>query len=210
MDDKAKKSADFILGSKAADLWLYTCDACANEKVIPKKYRYTTGTGLMNAAEEICDLIESANLLDLREYPRERLGMQRRALAKCEQFGRKVQRLLESRQYPGVNAHKAATWSRAILTVRYMCAKWYSADETTHPQMGGAVRGGRDHAGENRGELRGLGGPCQAWGHGSAPKADAGEVERSHGPRRTSTGGAAPPSAGARENRKENKTLWDS
>ena len=41
----------------------------------------------MNAAEEICDLIESANLLDLREYPRERLGMQRRALAKCEQFG---------------------------------------------------------------------------------------------------------------------------
>lgn len=76
MDDKAKKSADFILGSKAADLWLYTCDACANEKVIPKKYRYTTGTGLMNAAEEICDLIESANLLDLREYPRERLGMQ--------------------------------------------------------------------------------------------------------------------------------------
>ena len=74
MDDKAKKSADFILGSKAADLWLYTCDACANEKVIPKKYRYTTGTGLMNAAEEICDLIESANLLDLREYPRERLG----------------------------------------------------------------------------------------------------------------------------------------
>lgn len=109
MDDKAKKSADFILGSKAADLWLYTCDACANEKVIPKKYRYTTGTGLMNAAEEICDLIESANLLDLREYPLERLGMQRRALAKCEQFGRKVQRLLESRQYPGVNAHKAAT-----------------------------------------------------------------------------------------------------
>ena len=41
MEDKAKKSADFILGSKAADLWLYTCDACANEKVIPKKYRYT-------------------------------------------------------------------------------------------------------------------------------------------------------------------------
>lgn len=39
MDDKVKKSADFILGNKAADLWLYTCDACANEKVIPKRYR---------------------------------------------------------------------------------------------------------------------------------------------------------------------------
>lgn len=35
---------DFILGTKAADLWLYTCDLCANDKIIPKKYRYTTGT----------------------------------------------------------------------------------------------------------------------------------------------------------------------
>lgn len=75
MDDKVKKSADFILGNKAADLWLYTCDACANEKVIPKRYRYTTGTGLMNTAEEICDMIEGANLLDLRENPGERLAI---------------------------------------------------------------------------------------------------------------------------------------
>lgn len=129
MDDKAKKGADFVLGNKAADLWLYTCDACANEKVIPKKYRYTTGTSLMNAAEEICDLIEGANLIDLRERPEERLSMQRRALARCEKLGRKITRLLESRQYPGVTAHKAATWSRAVLTVRYMCASWYGKDQ---------------------------------------------------------------------------------
>ena len=32
MDDKVKKSADFILGNKAADLWLYTCDACATRR----------------------------------------------------------------------------------------------------------------------------------------------------------------------------------
>lgn len=54
--------------------------------------------------------------------------MQRRALAKCEKFGRKVQRLLESKQYPGVSAHKAAIWSKYILTVRYMCASWNSKD----------------------------------------------------------------------------------
>lgn len=119
---------EFLLGNKAADLWLYTCDACANEKVIPKKYRYTTGTGLMNAAEEICNLIESANLLDLRDSPMERLSMQRRALARCEVMERRVQRLLESRQYPGVNPHKAATWGKAIMTVRYMCASWYKKD----------------------------------------------------------------------------------
>lgn len=52
MDRKPTKQEEkeFILGNKAADLWLTICDACANEKVIPKKYRYTTGTGLMNTA----------------------------------------------------------------------------------------------------------------------------------------------------------------
>ena len=39
-----RQTDDFKLGNKAADMWLYTADACANEKVIPKKYRYTTGT----------------------------------------------------------------------------------------------------------------------------------------------------------------------
>lgn len=46
-----RQTDDFKLGNKAADMWLYTADACANEKVIPKKYRYTTGTALMNGAE---------------------------------------------------------------------------------------------------------------------------------------------------------------
>lgn len=129
MDDREKKSADFVLGNKAADLWLYTCDACANEKVIPKKYRYTTGTGMMNTAEEICDLIESANLTDLRTNPAERLSMQRRAMACCEKMEHKIARMLESKQYPGVNPHKAATWTKAVLTVRYMCASWHKKDQ---------------------------------------------------------------------------------
>lgn len=44
-----KNQDDFILGGKAADLWLRTADMCANKKVIPVKYRYTTGTGMMQA-----------------------------------------------------------------------------------------------------------------------------------------------------------------
>ena len=120
---------DFILGSKASDLWLYTSDACANDKIIPKKYRYTTGTSLMNDVDAICELIEGANLLDLREEPRERLAAQRQALRKLEKLGRKITRLLESKQYPGINAQKAAAWSKRVLTVRYMCASWYGKDK---------------------------------------------------------------------------------
>lgn len=45
-----QEQREFLLGNRAADLWLYTCDACANEKIIPKKYRYTTGTSLVNSA----------------------------------------------------------------------------------------------------------------------------------------------------------------
>ena len=91
-----RQTDDFKLGNKAADMWLYTADACANEKVIPKKYRYTTGTALMNGAE--------------------------------------------SKQYPGVSGQKAATWSKAVMTVRYMCAAWYEKDRSRAAQAREDVR----------------------------------------------------------------------
>ena len=109
-----RQTDDFKLGNKAADMWLYTADACANEKVIPKKYRYTTGTALMNGAEAICSCIEGANLIDLRERPAERLAMQREALCACKKLERKILRMAESKQYPGVSGQKAATWSKAF------------------------------------------------------------------------------------------------
>ncbi len=126
-----RQTDDFKLGNKAADMWLYTADACANEKVIPKKYRYTTGTALMNGAEAICSCIEGANLIDLRERPAERLAMQRE---------RKILRMAESKQYPGVSGQKAATWSKAVMTVRYMCAARYEKDRSRAAQAREDVR----------------------------------------------------------------------
>ena len=136
-----RQTDDFKLGNKAADMWLYTADACANEKVIPKKYRYTTGTALMNGAEAICSCIEGANLIDLRERPAERLAMQREALCACKKLERKILRMAESKQYPGVSGQKAATWSKAVMTVRYMCAAWYEKDRSRAAQARGAFGG---------------------------------------------------------------------
>lgn len=132
MNDKQGKGGDdFLLGTRASELWLYTCDVCANEKIIPKKYRYTTGTSLMNDVEAICELIEGANLLDLRDRleAQDRLREQKNALRKLEKLNRKIKRLLESKQYPGVTPDKAAYWSKKVLTVRYMCASWYGKDK---------------------------------------------------------------------------------
>ena len=122
---------DFVLGTKASDLWLYTCDVCANDKVIPKRYRYTTGTSLMNDVETICELIEGVNLLDPRDRQeaQDRLRDQKSALRKLEKLGRKIKRLLESKQYPGVTPEKARHWSKMVLTVRYMCASWHGKDK---------------------------------------------------------------------------------
>lgn len=130
-----RKSDEFLLGNRAADLWLYTCDVCANEKVIPKKYRYTVGTGLMETAEKICAYIEEANLIDLREAPRERLLLQRKALRECRKLERKILRMKESKQFPGVSSDKAAVWSKAVLTVRYMGAAWYEKDKARAEPM---------------------------------------------------------------------------
>lgn len=141
-----QQAEEFKLGNRAADLWLTIADACANEKVIPKKYRYTTGTSLMNTVEAICGSIEEANMIDLREAPRSRLTLQRQALRECKVLERKILRMKESKQYPGVNSSKAATLSKAVLTVRYMCAAWYDKDKGRAPHspmdagQGGQVR----------------------------------------------------------------------
>lgn len=129
-----KQQEEFRLGNKAADLWLYTADACANEKVIPKKYRYTTGTGLMNCADSICTCIEGANLIDLREEPGRRLHMQREAMRECVKLERRIQRMTESKQYPGVNPGKCAVWCKAVMSVRYMCAAWHEKDKARAQQ----------------------------------------------------------------------------
>lgn len=120
---------EFRLGNMAADLWLYTADACANEKVIPKKYRYTTGSSLIRCSEKICTCIEGANLIDLREDSTRRLAMQREAMRECVLLERKIQRMTESRQYPGVSPAKCAAWSKAVMSVRYMCAAWHEKDK---------------------------------------------------------------------------------
>ena len=143
MSDKLENNAsDFVLGTRASDLWLYTCDVCANEKVIPKKYRYTTGTSLMNDVETICELIEGANLLDLRDRQeaQDRLRDQKSVLRKLEKLGRKIQRLLDSKQYPGVTPAKAKHWSKMVLTVRYMCASWHGKDKERIARVEGVRR----------------------------------------------------------------------
>ena len=104
MADKGS-AKEFLLGTQASNLWLYTCEACANEKIIPKKYRYTVGSSLIQEVESICDLIEEANLLDTR-IPAEcekRVSIQLHALGKLGKMQRKIKRLLESKEYPGVN-----------------------------------------------------------------------------------------------------------
>lgn len=98
------------------------------------------GPALMNGAEAICSCIEGANLIDLRERPAERLAMQREALCACKKLERKILRMEESKQYPGVSGQKAATWSKAVMTVRYMCAAWYEKDRSRAAQAREDVR----------------------------------------------------------------------
>lgn len=61
--------------------------------------------------------------------------LQRKALRECKKLERKIIRLRESDQYPGVNSHKAGVLSKASMTVRYMCAAWYDKDKARAAAM---------------------------------------------------------------------------
>jgi hypothetical protein len=68
----ANPESEFILGNKAKDLLLYTMQVCANDKVIPKRMRFTLGNRMEELALSILEGTLRANEEDLRVNPAER------------------------------------------------------------------------------------------------------------------------------------------
>lgn len=123
----ANTDSDFILGNRAKDLLLYTMQACANTKVIPKRLRFTLGNRMEELALSILEGTLRANEEDLRQNPAERFRLQKKVLTDCKMLERLIDVALET-PTTGIDAGRAAYWARLTLTVRYMCASWYKKD----------------------------------------------------------------------------------
>lgn len=123
---KQGNQSEFIIITKAKDLVKHTF-LMTNEKRFPKKYRFTVVNRLHDMTLDIFEYIQEANELDLsdiQEY-KERQYRQKKALTKCKT----VLFLIELAFEKGlINTDQCAAWTKHVLDVKYMTAKWKKQD----------------------------------------------------------------------------------
>jgi hypothetical protein len=119
--NQQKPPSEFLIITKAKDLVKYTF-AMTTEKRYPKKYRALTER-LYDKTLEIFECVQEANELELsdpREFA-ERQRLQKRVLTLCKT----VLFFIELSQERGcISIESSQYWTRYVLDVKYMTAKW--------------------------------------------------------------------------------------
>lgn len=94
--------------TKATDLAAYTIDNALKEKIVPKRDRWALGTRLVDTALEMATRIDTANTLrlDIRRFfdsiPHDQLKAMVSKKARCEEFRRRVDEIIDSFSDPGI------------------------------------------------------------------------------------------------------------
>jgi hypothetical protein len=123
---KQAEQNEFAIITKAKDLVKHTY-TMTSEKRFPKKH-FKMVQRLQDSAIDIYEYIQEANELDLADPQefRERRYDQKKALTKCKT----VLFLIElSFERELISKDQCAAWTKAVLDVKYMTAKWRKQDQ---------------------------------------------------------------------------------
>lgn len=134
MSDRPKQGepSEFAIITKAKDLVKHTY-MMTSEKRFPKKHRKIVDR-LENTTIDIFDLIQDANELDLADPQecRDRLREQKQALTMCK----RVLFLIELSFERGlISKEQCEAWSKCVLDVKNMTAKWRKQDRARAATM---------------------------------------------------------------------------
>ena len=77
---------DLKVITKAKQLAKHTLIVTSNCRRYPKKYRFSLVDKMQNKALEIYELLFEANRTDLKDYKRERLELQTKAITYCDEL----------------------------------------------------------------------------------------------------------------------------
>ena len=116
-----------VLTVTAKDLVKHTF-RMTNDRRFPKKYRFTIVNRLHDLTIDIFQHIQEANELDLADLQefRERRYEQKKALTKCKTVLFLIELSLELEL---ISNDQCAAWTKAVLDVKYMTAKWRKQDQ---------------------------------------------------------------------------------
>lgn len=110
---------------KDKELAKHTMILTSNANRYPKKYRFSLVDKMQNKCLDIYTELFEANRTDIKDYKRERLEKQTRAITYCDELLYFIELSYELNIIPkGSLEH----WSKLVADVKYMAIKWRTND----------------------------------------------------------------------------------
>ena len=110
---------------KAKELAKHTMTVTSNANRYPKKYRFSLVDKMQNKCLDIYTELFEANRTDIKDYKRERLEKQTKAITYCDELLYFIELSYELNIIPkGSLEH----WSKLVADVKYMAIKWRTKD----------------------------------------------------------------------------------
>ncbi len=110
---------------KAKELAKHTLQVTSNANRYPKKWRFSLVDKMQNKALEIYEKLHEANRTDIRDYKRERLELQTKAITYCDQL---LYYIEMSNELNILNEKSMEYWSKMVCDVKRMAIAWRTKD----------------------------------------------------------------------------------
>lgn len=111
---------------KAKELAVHTIRLTSNCNRYPKKYRFSLVDRMQIKSLDIYEALMEANRTDMRDYKRERLEIQTKAITYCDEllFYIELSQILNI-----ISGKSMEYWSKMVSDIKHMTIAWRSKDK---------------------------------------------------------------------------------
>lgn len=110
---------------KAKELATHTLRVTSNANRYPKKFRFSLVDKMQNKSMEIYEMLFEANRTDIKDYKRDRLELQTKAITYCDELLFYIEM---SHELNIINSDSMGYWSKMVSDVKHMAIAWRTKD----------------------------------------------------------------------------------
>lgn len=112
---------------KAKELAKHTMILTSNCNRYPKKYRFSLVDKMQNKCLDIYTALFEANRTDIRDYKRDRLELQTKAITYCDELAYFIEL---SHELGIINVGSMEHWSNMVTDIKHMTIAWRTKDRS--------------------------------------------------------------------------------
>ena len=110
---------------KAKELAKHTLILTSNANRYPKKYRFSLVDKMQNKCLDIYEALYEANRTDIRDYKRDRLELQTKAITYCDEMLYYIELSCELNI---ISSKSMEYWSKMVTDIKRMAIAWRTKD----------------------------------------------------------------------------------